>query len=314
MKNLKSLNYISLTVCIITLMAIIFNSQQKLTSANPVTATGKQTYQPSAGQSMDISLPEAMSFAQENVPLHRLDVQEALRKELTVNTYLHSHTIQALQIAPRMFAIIEPILKEAGVPEDFKYLAVIESNLNPSAVSPAGAVGLWQFMEGTAKDFNLEVNKEVDERYHIEQSTRAAAAYLKKAYEKFGSWTTAAAAYNAGAFMVSQQMEIQKEKEYYNLLLGDETGRYVFRILALKQILNHPEQYNFNVKNIYPTEETKKVKVNGNIDSWADFAIENGITYKTLKRFNPWLRKNELRNPHRKVYEIDIPVKKELYK
>ena len=150
-------------------------------------------------------MPEALTFAGETVPLQRLDVQEALRKELIVNSYLHSHTIQILQTAPRVFQLMEPILEKNGIPEDFKYLAVIESRLNPQAQSPAGAVGVWQFLKGTGKENGLEINNEVDERYHIEKSTEAAAAYLKKAYEKFGSWTLAAAAYNAGAAMISRQ-------------------------------------------------------------------------------------------------------------
>lgn len=259
-------------------------------------------------------MPEALTFAGETVPLQRLDVQEALRKELIVNSYLHSHTIQILQTAPRVFQLMEPILEKNGIPEDFKYLAVIESRLNPQAQSPAGAVGVWQFLKGTGKENGLEINNEVDERYHIEKSTEAAAAYLKKAYEKFGSWTLAAAAYNAGAAMISRQMDLQKETNYYNLLLGEETERYVFRILALKQIMNHPELYNFKVNTVYTFEKTETVEVKGLVKSWADFAQEQGITYKTLKRFNPWLRKTDLKNPRHKTYTISIPKKKELYK
>ena len=209
---------------------------------------------------------------------------------------------------------MEPILEKNGIPEDFKYLAVIESRLNPQAQSPAGAVGVWQFLKGTGKENGLEINNEVDEHYHIEKSTEAAAAYLKKAYEKFGSWTLAAAAYNAGAAMISRQMDLQKETNYYNLLLGEETERYVFRILALKQIMNHPELYNFKVNTVYTFEKTETVEVKGPVKSWADFAQEQGITYKTLKRFNPWLRKTDLKNPRHKTYTISIPKKKELYK
>lgn len=264
--------------------------------------------------SSDIFIPASIDLAGETTPLHRLDVREALKKELIVNTYLHSHTIQILKNAPRTFAIIEPILKANGIPDDFKYLAVIESRLDPLIVSPAGAVGIWQIMKNTAKELGLEVNQEIDERYNIEKSTEAAAAYLKKAYNRFGSWTLAAASYNAGSAMLSKQMKIQKEKDYYNLLLGEETERYVFRILALKQIINHPEKYNFNIDIIYPDEPTEKVEVKGKVKNWADFAQEQGITYKTLKRFNPWLRKSDLQNPHHKTYEIRIPVKKELYK
>lgn len=262
----------------------------------------------------DVYLPDTMSLAGEAVPLQRQDVQEALMKELITNAYLHSHTIQLLQTAPRVFKQIEPILKKNGIPDDFKYLAVIESRLNPQAVSPAGAVGVWQFLKGTGKEYGLEINQEIDERYHLEKSTQAATAYLKKAYEKFGSWTLAAASYNAGQAMITRQMDLQKESNYYDLLLGEETGRYVFRILALKQIMTHPELYHFKVHQIYAPETTETIEVKGSVKSWADFAQEHGITYKTLKRFNPWLRKTDLKNPHHQTYEILIPQKKELYK
>lgn len=262
----------------------------------------------------DTYMPSRINFAGEEAPLHRRDVAEALKKELIVNTYLHSHTIQILKNAPRRFAVIEPILKENGIPDDFKYLAVIESRLEPLVVSPAGATGIWQFMKNTAKELGLEVDTDVDERYNLEKSTQAAAAYLKKAYEKFGSWTLAAASYNAGTSMLNKQMDIQKENYYYNLLLGEETERYVFRILALKQIMSEPEKYNFLVNEIYPIDKVTKLEVSTSVKDWADFAREQGITYKTLKRFNPWLRKNSLHNPRHRTYEISIPVNKELYK
>lgn len=262
----------------------------------------------------DTYMPSRINFAGEEAPLHRRDVAEALKKELIVNTYLHSHTIQILKNAPRRFAVIEPILKENGIPDDFKYLAVIESRLEPLVVSPAGATGIWQFMKNTAKELGLEVDTDIDERYNLEKSTQAAAAYLKKAYEKFGSWTLAAASYNAGTSMLNKQMDIQKENYYYNLLLGEETERYVFRILALKQIMNEPEKYNFLVNETYPIDKVTKLEVSTSVKDWADFAREQGITYKTLKRFNPWLRKNSLHNPRQRTYEISIPVNKELYK
>lgn len=262
----------------------------------------------------EIFMPDEISLGGECTPLQRQDVREALAKELIVNTYLHSHTIQILQMAPRIFSIIEPILQKHGIPDDFKYLAVIESRLNPLATSPAGAVGVWQIMKDTGKELNLEINDEIDERYHLEKSTEAAATYLKKAYSKLGSWTLAAAAYNAGQAMLTKQMNLQKENHYYNLLLGEETERYVFRILALKQIMNHPEKYNFYISNTYPIEPTRKVEVKGKIKSWADFAQSHDITYKTLKRFNPWLRKNDLKNKQKKTYIITIPTQKELYK
>lgn len=310
--HIHTLLYICIVISCINIFAIIFNS--RVNGNTPAMVYNSPENIPAAGLTSDVFVPAEFNLAGETVPLQRIDVQESFRKELIVNTYLHSHTLQILKNSPRIFSIIEPILKKNGVPDDFKYLAVIESMLNPSAVSPAGATGLWQFMKGTAEEFGMEVNTEIDERYNIEKSTEAAAAYLKKAYGKFGSWTIAAASYNAGSAMLSKQMDIQKEKDYYDLLLGEETGRYVFRILALKQIINNPEQYNFNVKAIYPSEKVEKVKVETPVKDWAEFAQKQGISYKTLKRFNPWLRKADLRNPKRKTYEISIPVKTELYK
>lgn len=262
----------------------------------------------------DVYCPDTFVLAGEQVPLERIDVVESFKKELIVNTYLHSHTIQILKNAPRYFSIIEPILKKEGVPDDFKYLAVIESSLNPLAASYAGAIGIWQFMNGTAKELGLEVSNDVDERYHLEKATKAACAYLKKAYGKFGSWTLAAASYNGGMNMLSKQMDIQNEKNYYDLLLGEETGRYVYRILALKQIMEAPNLYEFFVLEKYPIEETTTITVKNSVKDWATFAREHGINYKTLKRFNPWLRQTSLKNTNRKTYYIQIPKNKEAYR
>lgn len=290
---------------------IIFQGHRNspLPRKNPVVSS-----LPNTPVTSDTYMPSRINFAGEEAPLHRRDVAEALRKELIVNTYLHSHTVQILKNAPRRFAVIEPILQENGIPDDFKYLAVIESRLEPLVVSPAGATGIWQLMKNTAKELGLEVDTDVDERYNLEKSTQAAAAYLKKAYEKFGSWTLAAASYNAGTSMLNKQMDIQNENYYYNLLLGEETERYVFRILALKQIMSEPEKYNFLVNEAYPVDKVTKLEVSTSVKDWAEFAREQGITYKTLKRFNPWLRKNSLHNPRHRTYEISIPVNKELYK
>lgn len=310
MKKTQTLIYICIVVSTLNIFMIILYSRHHTAGTN-IPVSPSSTDHP---LSSDIFMPAEISLAGETVPLNRQDVQEALKKELIVNTYLHSHTIQILKNAPRVFSLLEPILKANGIPDDFKYLAVIESRLDPQVVSPAGAVGVWQIMKNTAKELGLEVNNEVDERYNIEKSTEAAAAYLKKAYNKFGSWTLAAASYNGGSAMLSKQMDIQQETDYYNLLLGEETERYVFRILALKQIMNNPEKYNFSVENIYPQEPIRKVEIKGSVKSWADFAREQGITYKTLKRFNPWLRKSDLKNSHHKTYQIAIPENKELYK
>jgi hypothetical protein len=257
-----------------------------------------------------VKLPEQVSFAGEEMPLDRFDVKEALDRELLSNAYFHSQTIRYLKLAPRYLSIIEPILKEEGIPDDFKYLSLAESGFNPSAISPANAVGFWQFMKGTALDYGLEVNTEIDERYHVEKSTRAACQYLKDSYEIFGSWTLVAASYNRGMAGIRRQLERQKEDNYYDLLITTETARYVYRIVALKLLLEHPEKYNFYVSEDekYPLIPTKEVEINGAVANFADFAKEQGINYKLLKDFNPWLRESTLVNSKKKKYVVEIPV------
>jgi hypothetical protein len=257
-----------------------------------------------------LPVPKNINFAGETVPLEDPDVYERLDRELLVNTYWQSNALLLMKRAHKYFPVIEPILKEEGVPDDLKYIAVIESGLT-QAVSPARAIGFWQIMSGTGKDYGLEINDNVDERYHIEKSTRVAAEYLKKAKENLGTWTLAAAAYNAGNRGISRQMERQKVSDYYDLLLGEETGRYVFRILALKEIMSDPEKYGFQfeVRDLYNHIPTKKVEVDTVVGDFADFANQFGINYKILKIHNPWLREAHLNNASRRIYEIDIPEK-----
>jgi membrane-bound lytic murein transglycosylase D len=257
-----------------------------------------------------VEIPDSVLFAGEPVPLWRFDVREALDRELLVNSYFHSQTLRYIKMAPRYFSIIEPILKEKGVPDDFKYLAVAESGFNPRAVSPARAVGFWQFLQGTARDYGLEINSEVDERYHIEKSTYAACDYLLDSYERYGSWATVAAAFNAGNAGVQRQILRQKNASYYDLLFGEETSRYVFRIIALKLIMENPEKYNLFVseEEKYPLIQTREVDITGKVEDFADFAMEHGINYKLLKDFNPWLRDNFLTNSGGKKYTVKIPV------
>lgn len=256
----------------------------------------------------EIHTPKVLKFADEKVPLHRIDVYEQLEREIVVNTFYHSQTVLLLKKLPRYFAIIEPILKRNNIPDDFKFLAVAESGLSPTIMSPAGAVGLWQFMKSTAKEYKLEVNSEVDERYNIEKSTQAACDYLNKQYKKYKSWTMVAASYNTGRRNVDRQVKRQKTDKYFDLLFNEETGRYVYRILALKTILNNPESYGFYVKNTYPIIKTKKIKIKGRVKDFADFAHKHKISYKTLKNFNPWLREAYLKNKRKKIYYITIPV------
>ena len=253
--------------------------------------------------------PVSIDFAGEAAPLQMADVRERLDRELLINANLDATTLLIIKRANRVFPIIEPILAKYGVPDDFKYLAVIESGL-VNAVSPAGARGVWQFMPATAKEKGMEVNDMVDERYHLEKSTEAACKYLLEAKAKFGNWTLAAASYNGGMTGVTKQIEMQQVESYYDLLLNDETSRYVFRILALKEIMKSPEKFGFNVgaNEMYVNLPSKVITVDSSILDLASFAKSQGINYKILKIHNPWLRDKKLLNVNKKKYELQIPL------
>jgi len=255
-----------------------------------------------------LQVPDDLNFAGEPIPLQNPDIYERMDRELLVNTYWQSNALLMFKRAEKYFPIIEPILKEHGVPDDFKYLAVIESGLT-NAVSPAGARGFWQIMPATGKEFGLEINQNVDERYHLEMSTHVACEYLKQSKNKFGSWTLAAAAYNAGNGGINKQLNLQKVDNYYDLLLGEETGRYMFRIIALKEIINNPTTYGFNFKteDLYQHIPTKKIEIDTAVADFAEFAKKFNINYKILKLHNPWLREPHLNNKSGKKYAIDIP-------
>lgn len=257
-----------------------------------------------------ISVPENLAFAGESVPLHDFDFHERIDRELTVNTYWQSNTTLFHKRAHRWFPVIEPILKRNGIPDDFKYLTLIESGLT-NIVSPAGATGFWQLMEEPAKQYGLQVDKEVDERYNVEKSTEAACKYLKQAYSIFGNWTMAAASYNMGMNGAQRQLEKQKVNNYYDLLLGDETSRYLFRILAVKCIMEHPQDYGFylRTKDLYPPFKTYEVTLDSAVTDFTDYAIVNNVNYKVLKMFNPWLRQSFITNKERRKYTIKLPVK-----
>lgn len=256
-----------------------------------------------------MTLPESIDFAGERVPLHLPDIQERLDRELLVNTYWQSNAILLIKKSKKFFPIIESILREEGIPDDFKYLAVIESGLS-NVVSPAGATGFWQVMSKTAKELGLEVNDNVDERYHLEKSTRAACKYLKDSKEKMGSWTLAAAAYNAGNAGVRRQLDKQQVSNYYDLLLNTETSRYMFRILAIKEILQDSRSFGFVVpdQTLYTNIPTRSIRVDEPIKDLAAFAKAYKTNYKTLKIHNPWLREGHLENASGKVYEIKVPL------
>ena len=255
-----------------------------------------------------LPIPDSLDFAGEPVPVDIFYVKEGLDRELSVNTYWHSSTLLMIRKSARWFPMIDSVLTANGIPTDFRYLPLIESNLS-NVVSPAGAAGFWQLMRGTAKDYGLEVNKEVDERYDVKKSTEAATRYLKKSYDKLGSWTLVAASYNAGIRRITSLMEKQKAENFYDLLLPTETNRYIYRILAIKLITNNPKDYSFYIKDdeYYKPLPYHIVEVNSKVKSWADFAKEHNITYRLLKYYNPWLRQTYLTNRSKKTYEIKLP-------
>ena len=270
------------------------------------TSAEQQSSQTLRVEALDI--PDVMTFAGERVPLQDTDVRERLDREIHVNTYWHSNMLLMIKKANRFFSEIEPLLKKYNLPDDFKYLAVAESGLD-NVTSHAGASGFWQFMKATGKEYGLEINNYVDERYNLELATKVAAQYLINSKDLFGSWTTAAAAYNAGNAGITKQMKRQDATDYYSLLLNSETGRYVFRILAFKEILSNPEKYGFYVdqQDLYQAIPTKTIIIETPIEDFAKFAKQQGINYKILKIHNPWLRDTYLKNASGKQYSIKIP-------
>jgi len=269
-------------------------------------------YQPNAveGVSYTVSaldLPNYMSFAGEQVKLDDFDVRERIDKELMISTFWHSNTMRLMKLSNRYFPIIEPILRKNGIPDDFKYLVVAESGFEP-VTSPAGAKGYWQFLKATGKELGLEINSEVDERYHIEKSTEAACKYIKSAKNKFGNYTMAAASFNMGRSALLKQVNRQKQKNYYDLLVYDETARYLPRIIAYKTIFEDPLKYGFDIRQdqLYPPLNYKEIKVSKSVSNWAVWAKKYGISYKTLKFYNPWLRENNL-TVIKNRYKIKVP-------
>lgn len=253
-------------------------------------------------------MPDKIMFAGEEFPTYDFEVKERAEREFLVNTYWHSAAILYLKRSGRWFPVIEPILKKFNVPDDFKYLCVAESGLT-NAISPASAIGFWQFIEPTGKRFGLEINKEIDERYHIEKATEAACKYILSAYSKYNSWSAAAASYNVGFDGIEKQFSRQKSRNYFNLVFNEETSRYLFRIAAYKYLFEDPEKYGFYLdKNeYYKPIPTFDVKVVTSIESVADFAKTYGINYKIIKYFNPWIRDNSLTNKGGSEYIIKIP-------
>ena len=298
----KSSRFLSLTVLLFSTI-LLLNGIGKNESAKEIFT--HESYKIKA-----IKLPKNLNLAGERVTIEKNDIKERMDRELLVNTYWQSNGLLLIKRANKYFPILEPLLKKYGLPDDFKFLALAESAFTDET-SSAGAAGIWHFMKRTGKEYGLEINSNVDERYHIEKSTKVAATYLKKSKERFNSWTLAAAAYNAGNYGIHKQLEKQQVNNYYDALLADETERYVFRIIALKEVISNHKKYGFIIENedIYTFPKTRTVKVDTVISNISLFAKKFGITYKELKIHNPWLRENKLNNASRKLYEIKIPIK-----
>ncbi|MDA9309079.1 lytic transglycosylase domain-containing protein [Flavobacteriaceae bacterium] len=305
------LSKIGLAAIAVVISGLFIQAIQSPEVASQTTQTATKVEQQSSQtlrvEALDI--PNVMTFAGEKVPLQDTDVRERLDREIHVNTYWHSNMLLMIKKANRFFSEIEPLLKKYNLPDDFKYLAVAESGLD-NVTSHAGASGFWQFMKATGKEYGLEINNYVDERYNLELATKVAAQYLINSKELFGSWTNAAAAYNAGNAGITKQMKRQDATDYYSLLLNSETGRYVFRILAFKEILSNPEKYGFYVdqQDLYQAIPTKTIIINTPVEDFAKFAKQQGINYKILKIHNPWLRDTYLKNASGKAYSIKIPI------
>lgn len=305
-KTTKS--FAPIIIALLILATAVSYSDNK--DAKPQQKELKETYiLPQIIKSVDLN--KSFNFAGEEVPISNFDVRERLDRELTVNSYWHSSTMLNLKSTYKYFPVIEPILAKNGVPDDFKYLAVAESNLR-NATSPAGAKGIWQFLNSIGTHYGLEINKEVDERYHIEKATEAACEYIKDHYRQFDSWTLTAASYNMGGPNLKREMKNQRADNYYDLNLNMETDRYVFRIVAIKEVMQNPRNFGFYLdeEDAYiPLTDYDIVEVTGSIENLGDFANEHGTTYRMLKVYNPWLISSRLTNPSRKTYQIKVPLR-----
>ena len=303
----KQILFISLIVTLIAGVFILISSSN---------ADSTQQQRPKVmSMTANLDIPEKMIFAGETYVFDRYDKREGLDRELNSFTYFHSTTLLLIKRANRYFPIIEPILREHGMPDDIKYLAVIESSMSPRALSPASAAGMWQFMPATGKQFGLEITSDVDERYHVEKATVAASKYLKDAYSKYNSWSAAAMSYNGGQGRITRELNNQQATHALDLWLVEETTRYFYRMLATKLVFENPPQYGFVIKpdHLHKPIKFKEVEVTQTIPDLATFAIQQGITYAQLKDFNSWLRDRSLSVKSGKSYTLKIPTKESLY-
>ena len=299
------LGVLSVTLILILTASIFLQNETLLSITNIPAQDFPQGY-----KIISPYIPDKLVFAGEKVPMENFEVRERIDREFIVNTYFHSLTILAIKRANRWFPVIEPILRQNNIPNDFKYLCVNESNLE-NVISPANATGFWQFIKETGKKYNLEINRTIDERYHVEKSTKAACDYLNDAYNMYSSWTMAAASYNMGTNGTTNQIERQQTENFYNLVLNPETSRYVARIVAFKYIMENQSLYGFDIKSneLYEPLKFYEIILDSTVTDFANYAASLGINYKTLKLYNPWLRDNYLNNTKGRIYKIKVPEK-----
>jgi len=311
--KIRNTLFITAIAVSIALTGIFFMSGKEESVDN--TAIIEQNIRTEIEEIKSYPIPDNINFCGEKMPLDRWDIRERLDRELNTFAYLHATTMLYFKRANRIFPIIEPILKKNNIPADFKYLCVIESNLDTRAVSSANAVGLWQFMSATAKSYGLEITSEVDERYNIVKATEAACKYFNDAYRTYSNWISVAASYNAGMGRISSELRNQMADEAYDLLLVPETSRYMFRITAIKEIFENPRKYGFSLKkeNFYPLIPTNKTEVRSSIPDLAAYATQKGLNYFQLKEFNPWLRSDKLTVSAGKSYYLDLPKPEDLF-
>lgn len=300
---LKKLKNILPGVLLFVLLALIVEFLNYSTSGIAESSSFNQNY-----KVFPVPLPDTLTFAGEPVPMNHLGIREDLEQEMLVNIYWQSQTVLELKRAHRYFPEIQKILKQNGIPDDFKYLALAESGFSYKT-SKAGAAGFWQILKPTAIANGLDVTKDVDERYNLEKSTEAACKYFKQAYDEFHNWTLVAASYNMGMAGVAKAIAFQKQDNYYDLGLNTETSRYVYRILALKQLLTNPQKFGFYIKpsELYPLIPTIKVSIDSSISNLADFALSMHVNYRILKMLNPWLTSSQLDNPGKETFLISLP-------
>lgn len=303
-------NYRHLLALPVLLLVVILVKILNFSVNDPVSDDDYRNYFLSNYKVFGVTIPKDLNFCGEPVPVNDFTVRESLERELMVNTYFQSQTLMYHKRASRWFPVIEPILKKNGIPDDCKYIALVESGLS-NVVSPQKATGFWQLMEPAALHCGLEIGDEVDERYNVEKSTEAACKLLREAYERYGNWTLAAASYNLGMGGIDKQLGKQQMNSYYDLYLNEETARYIYRILAVKEIVSRPKAYGYQLRprDLYPPIPVYAVKVDSSITDLAAFAIAQGSNYKILKIMNPWLTKSSLGNPSKKTYSLLFPKK-----